>query len=192
LLWVTDDGVLFRFDDLLREPTTETGHSLVLDDAVSVRIAHPLTLGSALHTWRAVFDEAAIEQPFEQLWRTIFDGDLVDKLASLQNMKVATRELLSLKHFGWIREEPQDKGAQIALHKPLGSTEATMMVFPGFNISNANQWRHQRVVDVFVGEEDRLSAIERSELVRDLSTLKTRPIAATDSDLIAESLGFDA
>jgi len=29
LLWVTDDGVLFRFDDLLREPTTEMGHSLV-------------------------------------------------------------------------------------------------------------------------------------------------------------------
>lgn len=192
LVWVTEDQVLFRFDDLLREPVTATAQPLILDGTSSIRIAHPVEMeGDDAQTWQAVFDDSAMEQPFEQLWRAVFTGEITSKLALFENVKVATRELLGLRRSGWVREEPQDKGAQIALHKPLGGDEvATMMVFPGFNIANTNQWKHQRVVEVRVGES--LTPIVKSELVRDLSALKTRPIRPTDTDLIDEFLGFEA
>lgn len=194
LLWVNDQGAFFRFDELTKEPVTANEQRLPLDGAATIGLAHPVAMASGeLQAWQAVFENAALEQPFEQLWRAVYTNELTEKLSLYKNVKVSTRELLALRRSGWVREEPQDKGAQIALHKPVGNGDvATMMVFPGFNISNAHQWKNQRIVDVSVSGAQRPSPLVASELMRDLSTLKTRPIKATDTDLIDRSLGFDA
>lgn len=193
LVWMTDGGVLFRFADPTREPVDSMGRELSLPEQARIRVVHPVTLGDDLTEWRDVFERLAVEQPVEQLWRPVFDGELADELQVYQDVKVATRELLLLRGNGWVREGPQDKGAQIAIHKPLGRRcEATMRVFPGFNIANANQWRYQRIVDVFISADEQPNAIYRSELVRDLKTLRTRRITSADSELVNEALGFFA
>ncbi|PZT98667.1 MAG: hypothetical protein DI630_18955 [Gordonia sp. (in: high G+C Gram-positive bacteria)] len=194
LLWVNDQGAFFRFDELTKEPVTASEQPLHLDGAATIRLAHPVAMASDdLRAWQTVFDNSALEQPFEQLWRAVYTNELTEGLSLYENVKVSTRELLALRRSGWVREEPQDKGAQIALHKPIGKGAlATMMVFPGFNISNAQQWKTQRIVDVSVSGSQQLSPIDTSELMRDLSALKTRPIKATDTNLIDRSLGFDA
>lgn len=193
LVWMTDDGVLFRFADPAREPVDSMDRELSLPEQTQIRVVHPVALGDDLAEWRDAFERLAVGQPVEQLWRPVFDGDLADELRVYQDVKVATRELLSLRVNGWVREGPQDKGAQIALHKPLGRRcEATMRVFPGFNIANANQWKYQRIVDVTISADEQPNAIYRSELIRDLKNLRTHPITGADSELIDRALGFYA
>lgn len=175
----------FRFSQF-RTPIAADGIELTIDDATEVSLPHPVNLGPARSIWADVLHELGLVQPFEQTERATFDGEIGPILAALEGRKTPTRQLLALKAFGWIREEPQDRGAQISLSKQVDTgRQATMMVFPGFNAANALQWEEQKIIHVFVtGERNppALSPIAASELARDLATVDVQPVTGNETD----------
>ncbi|MGC0362299.1 hypothetical protein ABH922_000283 [Rhodococcus sp. 27YEA15] len=182
LVWATEGGRYFRFSDL-RSPVGSRAEDFALGDADIVTIAHPVTMGAELQTWRDVFDDIGLEQPFAQLNREVFDvADVASKMSALEGFKASTDQLLALGRRGWEREEAQDKGAQIALEKHIGDGKAVIMVFPGFNAARAAMWAEQKIVHVFhTGAA--LSPIDASELARDLSTVDVEQIRGDEADL---------
>ena len=182
LVWSTDSAALFRFSDL-RSPVDADGAHIEIADETEVVVAHPVSMGDAVRTWQQSLEVAAVQQPFEQVHRAVFDGDVAEAVARLEGMKASTRQLLSLKSRGWDREAPQDKGAQITLDKHItDAITASIMVFPGFNASQAVFSDTQKIVHVVVGD-GALTPIDASELVRDLSTIDTQPILGDEPEL---------
>lgn len=194
LVWSADTAgagaaTLFRFSPF-RTPIGVDGADIAVDDEAVVTIPHPVLMGESVDAWSRVFEEFDIAQPFEQLHRRVFDGDATVELRRMEGTKTSTRELLSLKARGWDREQPQDRGAQIALEKRLDERHVgVLMVFPGFNVANPQEWAEQKIVHAFVSglqENASLDPIVASELLRDLSTIDTHPIAGDEPDLVGE------
>jgi hypothetical protein len=185
LVWSTGSGTQFQFSDL-RSPIDADGAHVEIADEVDVAVVHPLSMGDALGTWQHVLDAAMVQQPFEQVHRAVFSGDVQDAIARLEGRKASTRQLLSLKSRGWIREEPQDKGAQISLEKRVtDAVTVSIMVFPGFNAAQAVFSEIQKIVYIAIGD-DYLTPIDSSELQRDLSTIDTQPIRGDEPELQGE------
>lgn len=194
LVWAAepvDSGAatLFRFSPF-RTPIGVDGADIVVDDAAVVTIPHPVLMTESVDAWSHVFEEADIAQPFEQLHRGVFAGDATATLREMEGTKTSTRELLSLKARGWEREQPQERGAQIAIEKHLGEHHVgVLMVFPGFNVANPQEWAEQKIVHAFVSglqENTVLDPVAASELLRDLSTIDTHPIVGDEPDLVGE------
>ncbi|OQQ29266.1 hypothetical protein A6410_11475 [Prescottella equi] len=194
LVWSADTAgsgaaTLFRFSPF-RTPIGVDGADIAVDDEAVVTIPHPVLMGESVDAWSRVFEEFDIAQPFEQLHRRVFDGDATVELRRMEGTKTSTRELLSLKARGWDREQPQDRGAQIALEKRLDERHVgVLMVFPGFNVANPQEWAEQKIVHAFVSglqENASLDPIVASELLRDLSTIDTHPIVGDEPDLVGE------
>ncbi|OZE22456.1 hypothetical protein CH262_17250 [Rhodococcus sp. 05-2255-1e] len=180
LVWSTTNGRCFRFSEL-RVPVGADGRDVEVRDEDPVVVAHPATMGTVLGSW-----EFMPEQPFEQVRREVFRADVASTMSALEGLKTTTEQLLALSRRGWRREDPQDKGAQIALNKPMDDrTTAVIMAFPGFNVSSPALWAEQKIVHVFhTGAE--LSVIMASELLRDLSTIHTETIRGDEPDLQGE------
>ncbi|PTR30998.1 uncharacterized protein DUF4132 [Rhodococcus sp. OK519] len=194
LVWAAEPvgsgaATLLRFS-LFRTSIGVDGVDIVVDADAVVTIPHPAQMGESVDTWSRVFEEFGIAQPFEQLHRGVFTGDVTAALRGMEGTKTSTRELLSLKARGWEREQPQERGAQIALEKQLDEHHAAvLMVFPGFNVANPLEWAEQKIVHAFVSglEEDAaLDPIVASELLRDVSTIDTHPIVGSEPDLVGE------
>ncbi len=194
LVWAAEPvgsgaAVLFRFTPF-RTPIGADGADIAVDDDAVVTIPHPIRMGESVDAWSSVFEEFDIAQPFEQIHRRVFDGEVSAELRGLEGTKTSTRELLSLKARGWDRERPQDRGAQIALEKHLDEHHVgVLMVFPGFNVANPQEWAEQKIVHASVSglqENVALDPVVASELLRDLSTIDTRPIVGDEPDLVGE------
>lgn len=170
----------------LRTPVGVDGTAVIVDNNTAVVLAHPVNLGTTTSQWAHALERLGLRQPFEQVERAVSGGPIEPILGALAGMKTPTRELLALKAFGWIREDPQDRGAQISLSKMVdGDRFATIMVFPGFNAANALEWDEQKIIHAFVcGDPGAppLSPITLSELARDIATVDVQPITGTESD----------
>lgn len=178
---------LFRFA-ASRTPVDIDQNALTIGDDETVTIPHPLTIGGEIAAWSRVFDEVGISQPFEQLHRDVFDGDVRIRLRELEGRKSSTSRLLELTSHGWRREQPQERGAQIALVKHVDDrVAAVIMAFPGFNVANPRQWSEQKIVHAFVpafADSPPMDPITGSELIRDLATLETQPVNGDESDFV--------
>ncbi|MDV8022820.1 DUF4132 domain-containing protein [Rhodococcus sp. IEGM 1330] len=179
-VWSTTDGRYFRFSEL-GGPIGSDGRDIDVRDGDLVVVAHPAVMGDALGSW-----EFMPEQPFAQVRRAVFRADVASEMAALEGRKTTTEQLLALSKRGWKREDPQDKGAQVALNKPIDErTTAVIMAFPGFDVSSPKLWAEQKIVHVFhTGIE--LTPIAASELLRDLSTIDTEFIRGDEPDLQGE------
>jgi hypothetical protein len=187
LIWQVQGGPTFRLTDV-RTAVDAHGRDVDIDIDAQVGVAHPVVVDDALASWRTVADKQLGLQSFDQVRRGVFRGDLHARLKTYTDTKTDTRQLLGLSGRGWKREAPQDKGAQIALHKYRGNEViATILVFPGFNVANPVEWEQQRIVDIFVRPEG-LGPIEKSELVRDLDSITVTEIKGDEPDL----QGFDS
>ncbi|MDG3011977.1 DUF4132 domain-containing protein [Rhodococcus sp. D2-41] len=191
LVWSVEaaDGEprLFRFASS-RTPVDIDQNALTIRDDEMVTVPHPLTIGEEITAWARAIDEARISQPFEQLHRDVFDGDVRTRLRELEGRKTPTSRLLELTSHGWWREQPQERGAQIALMKHVDDrVAAVIMVFPGFNAANPRQWSEQKIVHAFVptfADSPPMDPITGSELVRDLATLETQPVSGNEGDFV--------
>lgn len=182
LIWQVQDGPTFRCTDI-RTAVDVRGGNLAIDDDARVSVAHPVVVDDALASWRAAVDEHIGLQSFDQIDRGVFGADLHARLQTYTDSKTDTRQLLGLSSRGWKREAPQDKGAQIALHKYRGNEVlATMLVYPGFNAANPVQWEQQRIIDIVVAPGG-LGRIEQSELVRDLDSITVTEFTGGEPDL---------
>lgn len=176
--------VLFGLSSL-RQPVDASGAVLALSDEETVCIPHPVRIRGAVEAWARALDRLGVVQPIDQIHRAVFDGDVESTLRALEGTKASTQQLFALQSRGWRREEPQDKGAQIAIEKHVDDHRlAVLMVYPGFNIADPRQWDEQKIVHVYVVPPDGgFDPVTASELLRDLDTIDTYPISGTEPDL---------
>jgi len=166
----------------------------VLPAVGRVGLVHPLHLSAeGLASWRGVFSDYRIVQPFPQLGRVVrlmTDGERqASTLDRVDGRRTATARLLGLERRGWrkgptvrrrhsleqvvvVYEKPLAEGALLALlpfehGSDLGSNEGTQQLGPvRFLFTSGRQaWEGGSSLET-------LSPVAFSELVMDLETLK--------------------
>lgn len=152
----------------------------------SVRIGHALELGALCASWAGVFADYEILQPFEQLGRATYESTSQEKASrSLDRVKgktVPTGKVLGLERRGWRRGPPEDAGVVHTIGKALSDgSEAQLDLDPGIFIGYLEGSPEQKLGGVWVGGSrwsrqkaskiGALSAVDFSELVRDLESL---------------------
>ncbi|GAB7045365.1 DUF4132 domain-containing protein [Catenuloplanes indicus] len=172
LLWVTADGTAFRIAE--DRTFADAGDAPVpLDDDAEVRLAHPaLGIDAA---WPEIFADYEIVQPFPQLGREVFtpsEGERTSgTLTRFDGVKTGTGRLLGLERSGWRRiSDPYgDGGRQHTLLRDLpGGRRVEVDLNPGIPAWQPASEPDQAIESVRV-PLGTLSAVETSELIRDLT-----------------------
>ena len=173
LVWITDGGVAFRIIED-RTFAGEDDRARTLPDDASVRIAHPLSIGSVA-AWSTMFTDYLIVQPFPQLGRETFaltneerEGHVVKRF---EGRAVPGNRFFALKMRGWGFYDS-------AIGKVLrGGYIATLDSDPGLGFL-ASKPEDQTLGELTLRRESGsaakfgdLSLIDASELVRDVELL---------------------
>ncbi|MET0862901.1 MAG: DUF4132 domain-containing protein, partial [Nakamurella sp.] len=172
LIWCVDDQTAII--DSLGDLVDASGG--LLPSADWVRLAHPST--SDLRPWRRVLAERKVGQPFAQIDRETFDGDPSAHWSKV----ISAASLYSLIRRGWQwgptgRAAPRDR-----IFRPFGAEGNVVLMFePGLSaVVNAAEEPVQTIESLTL-ESPRhgefavfgdLHKVTRSELIRDLATLK--------------------
>ncbi|WP_030542014.1 DUF4132 domain-containing protein [Streptomyces albus] len=132
-----------------------------LPEDATVRLAHPLHLGSELPLWAGLFADYEILQPFPQLGRPVHrlteEEAAGGRLPRFEGITVDTRKLLGLERRGWRRGEPQDAGVEcwitrqvaekrwVILNPSDGIAVGAIDIFPEQKVEAV--WLHNRPGD---------------------------------------------
>jgi hypothetical protein len=193
LIWGAFDGDVllgtFRVGED-RSYTDAKDAKYVLPAGAEVGLVHRLQLDQKeADAWGQVLGDYEIMQPFAQLSREAIEPSMdehdVTELSRVVGLTVPTGKVLGLDARGWQRGPPQDGGVVCWYEKPLGDGwVACLDLEPGIYTGmiaespqqklgkcvvakDANSWRRENLKKL--GE---LSAIQFSELVRDLESIR--------------------
>ena len=148
------------------------GAPVHVTDSTSVGIVHPLLLEESLGAWLKLFARNKQAQPFPQLVRKFYRAqDNVDKtLFGLEQATVPSKALKGLKAMGWTTDVG-DAGWIWSFERKFASGSASISVDPGVLIDDYEpSGRKEQKLSVEVPET--LGALEFSELIRELQTLR--------------------
>ena len=174
LVWLADGGVTFR----VTEDRTFAGiddRELALGEAARARIAHPITIASAVPAWSTVLTDYLIVQPFPQLGREVFtlggDEAKASTLGRFEGRAVAGNRFFTLKHRGWAFHD-------YAIGKAIrGGFVAMLETEPGLDFL-ASRPADQTLGELSLRREaggaaafGELAPIDASELIRDVELL---------------------
>ncbi|HEY9330769.1 MAG TPA: DUF4132 domain-containing protein [Streptomyces sp.] len=192
LVWLSEkDGETTAFrakeDRTFADADDET---FALSGEATVRLAHPLHLGTELVTWSEVFADCEILQPFPQLARAVFAPTAEEaaghRLTRFEGIEVPTGKILGLERRGWQRGVPQDAGVERWISKRLdddrclvvaldtGIAVGVVDMFPDQILETV--WLDKRPGDYRSGGDhaqrfDELDMVTVSELLADLAGL---------------------
>ncbi|MFV2178235.1 DUF4132 domain-containing protein [Actinomadura sp. LOL_016] len=126
---VAEDGTFADVDDA----------RFVLPESARVGVAHPLHLGDSLGTWREVFADYEILQPFEQLARPVHalteEERESGRLERFEGLDVPFGAVLALVRRGWERGAPQDAGVEEWISRSLpGERHLVIDLDPGIAV----------------------------------------------------------
>ncbi len=149
---------------------------VTLDADAEIGLVHPLNLDeAALSRWGTLFAEYEILQPFEQLGRITFAGDIAEAaeiLKATNGAMVEARTLLgTLDAHGWAR--PAGRRTLSAWRDVRSGVRALLTYRPGISLDKMREAPPQKLgaISVSVGLAT-LTRIELSELVRTARTLR--------------------
>jgi len=173
LVWITARGATFRVTEERAFASVDDRDAVLeLDDRV--RIAHPIAIGGEVSAWSTLFGDYHIVQPFPQLGREVLaftDAEKkTDRLERFVGTKVPGDRFFTLKHRGWSFRDYQ-------LGKSLRDGMALLETDPGLDFL-ASRPQDQTLGEISFYCATRhpatfgdLSAIEASELLRDITLL---------------------
>jgi hypothetical protein len=196
VVWATFDGKKDKLTSTFRVAedrslanVDDDAFTLLDNDAVVVGIPHRLELTDAdERQWGELFGNYEIVQPFPQLSREVFEPTEIDRqnptvIARFAEMEVTTRKVLGLTSRGWRLGPTLDAGWIWSVVKPLPGTNltATLSFNAGGlyipNMAESPPTQQISAVTVFTDKPrtalQPLSAIQFSELVRDLDWLRS-------------------
>ena len=167
LLWRTADHTYFRVAEDCTFASMED-EELTLPADAEILLAHPAAMPTELRdAWLRVFTDYEILQPFEQLGREVHKLEFGAKDTSLPaftGRNTTGRRLFVARRRGW---GARDEGSEWLRELP-GGGQACFRISPGFDFSSADA--EYAVTKAWCTHElGRLSAIDYSELVRDLA-----------------------
>lgn len=164
-----------------------------LPESATVRVAHPLTLGTSTVDWLSVFADYEISQPFAQLSRSVYrltgEERAATMLTRFSDDKWETTALLGLERRGWQRGEPQDAGIQCWLWRPTPDGRSIVAdLNPGIPVGYLDEFDQQCIECVWLSPDasggwaprssaltlGALDEITASELLRDLTEVAAR------------------
>ncbi|MFI6868905.1 DUF4132 domain-containing protein [Nocardia sp. NPDC050406] len=141
-----------------------------LAEEALVGVAHPLHLMGALDTWRGVFADYELLQPFEQLERDLhaFTPEEADSnhLSRFDNWKISTGKAYGLRNRGWDLEYSTG-------YKQFGRHQVVLRLSAGIRGGYYDDPDEQHILDVRMAEGSfgALDPIAASELLRQLERL---------------------
>ncbi|MEU6860947.1 DUF4132 domain-containing protein [Glycomyces sp. NPDC046736] len=131
-------------------------YSDVEDDTVdlpadaSIRLAHPVHLGSQVDEWAKLFADYEILQPFDQLLRPAMrfteDELATGRLARFEGATVATGRVLGMTRLGWHRAAPEPGGRARGISYPLPNGGfVTVALDPGIEVGYVEETPTQTI-----------------------------------------------
>jgi hypothetical protein len=160
LVWAHFDGDTVVTAFRVAEDRTLAGvedDTLVLPEAASVGIAHPLHLAEDLPAWVTLFADYEILQPFPQLGRRVHELTAEERTATrlsrFEHVTVPTVKVLGLTRRGWRRATPQDAGIEPWLARPLPGNRAVVLnLAPGVVAGAVDEFPEQRIEHVWLSD----------------------------------------
>jgi predicted DNA-binding WGR domain protein len=161
-----------------------------LPDGAKIGLVHRLEMKQQdADTWGQVLGDYEIMQPFSQLSREAIrptdDEKAATELVRVTGLTVPTGKVLGLDNRGWRRGPPQDAGVVCWYEKPLGGNWVVSLdLDPGIYTGMISESPEQKLGKVTISKDGYswrneglrklgdLSAIEFSELVRDLESVR--------------------
>ncbi|MGW0391859.1 DUF4132 domain-containing protein [Streptomyces sp. NPDC003042] len=135
------------------------GETVVVPDDVTVRLAHPLHLGSeAAALWSGAFAEYGIAQPFPQLDRPVLavteEEAAGARLTRFEGITVPVGKLLGMQKRGWERGVPQDAGVERWFSRRLGpECHLVIALDEGIAVGMTSEFPDQRLDTVWLDKQ---------------------------------------
>jgi ankyrin repeat protein len=148
------------------------GKVVKISDGSSIGIVHPLFLDEAsLGAWQKLFAKNKQLQPFSQLVRKTYRAkdDTGKDRFGLDGATVASKALKGLLAMGW-STGVGDAGWIESFDRRFSSGYATLSAEPGVHITDYEYNSKEQKLEVSI--PDTLNAMEFSEVIRELQTLK--------------------
>ncbi|MBX7197409.1 MAG: DUF4132 domain-containing protein, partial [Sandaracinaceae bacterium] len=156
--------------------------AFTLPEGARVGVVHRLHLSDALAaTWGSVFADYQIIAPFEQLGRvvrTMTDAEEAGSRIARGDFDAKTGAVLGLESRGW-RKGENEQGVILSMVKPLGALVVELPIRDGIYLGYSEgtgptqRITHARLLE---GRTEvpfsRLGVVARSELLRDLESLR--------------------
>ncbi len=174
LVWLTASGATFRIGDD-RSFCDSSDRDTTVGDDQRVRIAHPIAIASEVGAWSTLLGDYHVVQPFPQLGRDVLSLTADEKAATILTrfvgVKIPGARFFTLKHRGWSFRDHQ-------LGKSMRDGMVLLTTEPGLGFL-ASRPEEQTLGEVSLYANTHkpatfgdLTAIEASELLRDLELLK--------------------
>lgn len=161
LVWLAetaDETSAFRIaeDGTYSDVEDDTVH---LAAEASIRLAHPVHLGSQVDEWAKLFADYEILQPFDQLLRPAMrfteDELATGRLARFEGATVATGRVLGMTRLGWHRAAPEPGGRAPGISYPLPNGGfVTVALDPGIEVGYVEETHTQTIRGVHLSSTE--------------------------------------